>query len=43
MGDNHKDDENSLKKLTEVDKMLAKLKYISFKIGGKADEKGIYI
>ena len=34
------EDDESLKKVNEVDRLLAKLKYISFKIGGKTDENG---
>jgi len=37
----HDNEDDSLKRMTEVDKLLAKLKYISFKIGGKVDENGI--
>jgi len=32
------DETDSLKKMSEIDKLLAKLKYISFKIGGKIDD-----
>lgn len=40
MGDKHDSEDDSLKKMSEVDRMLSKLKYISFKIGGKMDENG---
>ncbi len=36
-------EDSSLGKMKEVEKLLSKLKYISFKIGAKQDENGIII